>query len=61
MTYLAQLVTRRSLDLRLISDIDLLGSKCTGGPQLLWYTLGSGLFCPLEPYFEGWRNVLPAI
>ena len=22
------------------------------GPQLLWYTLESGLFCPLEPYFE---------
>ena len=31
------------------------------GPQLLWYTLASGLFCPLEPFFEGWRNVLPAI
>ena len=28
------------------------------GPQLLWYTLGSGLFVHWNPYFEGWRNVL---
>ena len=31
------------------------------GPHLLWYTLESGPFCPLEPYFDGWRSVLPAI
>ena len=31
------------------------------GPQLLRYTLGPVLFVHWNPYFEGWRNFLPAI